>query len=91
MGAHASLKLAQVHHQVRDVLAVELLCAAQGLDLRGPFKPGPGLQAAHACIRARVSAMMVDRPVAPDIATVRALIDDGSILAAVEGALGALE
>jgi histidine ammonia-lyase len=91
MGAHAALKLATVHHQVRDVLAVELLCAAQGLDLRGPVKPGPGLQAAHAVVRARVPAMLVDRPVAPDIASVRALIDDGSILAAVDEALGALE
>jgi len=91
MGAHAALKLRQVHDQVRTVLAVELLCAAQGLDLRAPLRPAPGLGAAHDAIRARVPAMMVDRPVSPDIEAVRQLIEDGTILAAVEGQLGALE
>jgi histidine ammonia-lyase len=91
MGAHASLKLAQVHDQVRTVLAIELLCATQGVDLRAPFKPAPALRAAHDVVRARVSAMMVDRPVAPDIEAVRALIDDGSIVRAVETELGLLE
>jgi histidine ammonia-lyase len=73
------------------VLAVELLCAAQGLDLRAPLRPGPGLRAAHDCIRAAVPPMMKDRPVAPDIVAVRRLIDDGSLVAAVEHAVGALE
>jgi histidine ammonia-lyase len=91
MGAHAALKLRQVLDQVRIVLAVELLCAAQGLDLRAPLRPAPGLAAAHDALRARVPAMMQDRPVAPDIEAVRALIDDGTILAAVEAQLGALE
>jgi histidine ammonia-lyase len=85
MGAHASLKLAQVHDQVRTVLAVELLCAAQGLDLRLPVRPGPRLRAAHALIREHVPAMPADRPIAPDIARVRAVIDDGSLLAAAWG------
>jgi histidine ammonia-lyase len=87
MGAHAALKLVQVHDQVRTVLAVELLCAAQGLDLRAPLRPGPGLAAAHACLRAQVPPMMTDRPIAPDIAAARRLIDDGSLLAAAQGAL----
>ena len=91
MGAHAAMKLAQVHEHVRLVLAVELLCAAQGLDLRAPLQPGPGLAAAHAAIRKHVSPMMVDRPISPDIMAVKQIIDDGSLLAAVEGALGSLE
>ena len=82
MGAHAALKLATIHDHVRTVLAIELLCAAQGIDLRRPLRTTPRLEAAHACIRARVPAMMVDRPIAPDIIAVRALIDDGSLLAA---------
>ncbi|HVV88658.1 MAG TPA: histidine ammonia-lyase [Kofleriaceae bacterium] len=86
MGAHAALKLAQVHDQVRTVLAIELLCAAQGLDLRRPLTSTRPLEAVHAAIRARVPAMMVDRPLAPDIATVRALIDDGTLLAAARAA-----
>jgi histidine ammonia-lyase len=37
----------------------------------------------HAVIRAKVPAMMVDRPLSKDIAAIRALIDDGSIAAAI--------
>ena len=83
MGATAALKLATIHDHVRLVLAIELLCAAQGLDLRRPLRTTKPLEAVHAVIRAKVPAMMVDRPLAPDIAAVRALIDDGSLVAAV--------
>ncbi|HEX4420360.1 MAG TPA: histidine ammonia-lyase, partial [Kofleriaceae bacterium] len=82
MGATAALKLATIQDHVRTVLAIELLCAAQGVDLRRPLKTTRPLEAIHAAIRARVPAMMVDRPIAPDIVAVRALIDDGSLLAA---------
>ncbi len=91
MGAHAALKLHTVLDQVRTVLAIELLCATQGIDLRAPHRPGPGLSAAHDAIRAKVPMMMVDRAISPDIQVVRGLIDDGSILTAVQEAIGALE
>lgn len=91
MGAHAAMKLHKVHDYVRTVLAIEILCAAQGLDLRRPLRPGPGLRAAHALIRSKVPPMTTDRPVAPDIAAVRALIDEGLLLRAVEDAIGTLE
>lgn len=83
MGATAALKLAMIHDHVRTVLAIEILCAAQGLDLRRPLRTTKPLEAVHAVIRARVPAMMVDRPLAPDIMAVRAMIDDGSLVAAV--------
>jgi histidine ammonia-lyase len=79
MGATAALKLAIIHDHVRTVLAIELLCAAQGIDLRRPLTTTPRLEAVHATIRARVPAMMVDRPIAPDIVAVRRLIDDGAL------------
>jgi len=86
MGATAALKLAMIHDHVRTVLAIELLCAAQGLDLRRPLTSTRPLEAVHAVIRAKVPAMMVDRPIAPDIRAVRAMIDDGSLLAAARAA-----
>jgi histidine ammonia-lyase len=86
MGATAALKLAQIHDHVRHVLAIELLCAAQGIDLRRPLKTTAPLEAVHAVIRARVPAMMVDRPIAPDIVAVRRMIDDGSLLEAAAAA-----
>jgi histidine ammonia-lyase len=82
MGATAALKLAMIHDHVRTVLAIELLCAAQGLDLRRPLRTTARLEQVHAAIRTRVPAMLVDRPLAPDIAAVRALLDDGTLLAA---------
>jgi histidine ammonia-lyase len=82
MGATSALKLATIGDHVRTVLAIELLCAAQGIDLRRPLTTTKPLEAVHAAIRAKVPAMMTDRPLAPDIAAVRALIDDGSLIAA---------
>ncbi len=86
MGATAALKLAMIGDHVRTVLAIELLCAAQGIDLRRPLRTTPALEAVHATIRARVPAMMTDRVISTDIVAVRALIDDGSIIAAVVAA-----
>jgi len=86
MGATAALKLAMIHDHVRTVLAIELLCAAQGIDLRRPLTTTGPLEAVHAVLRARVPAMLVDRPIAPDIVAVRALIDDGSLVAAARRA-----
>jgi len=54
MGATAALKLATIHDHVRLVLAIELLCAAQGIDLRRPLRTTPPLEAVHAVIRAKV-------------------------------------
>jgi len=86
MGATAALKFATIHDHVRTVLAIELLCAAQGLDLRRPLTSTRPIEAVHAVIRAKVPAMMVDRPLAPDIQAVRALIDDGTLIAAARSA-----
>jgi histidine ammonia-lyase len=80
MGAHAALKLAQIHDHVRHVLAIELLCAAQGIDLRRPLRAGPIVEEMHARLRARVPAMMADRPIAPDIVAARELLDSGRLL-----------
>jgi histidine ammonia-lyase len=86
MGATAAIKLAMIHDHVRNVLAIELLCAAQGMDLRRPLSTTKPLEAVHAAIRAKVPPMMVDRPLSPDIMAVRALIDDGTLLATVRAA-----
>jgi histidine ammonia-lyase len=90
MGATAALKLAQIEDHVRTVLAIELLCAAQGLELRRPLRTTPVLEAVLAVIRARIPAMMVDRPLSPDIAAMRELVDSGALWAAARAAQPAL-
>ena len=81
MGATAALHLRTAVEHAEHVLAIEALCAAQGLDFRAPLKPGPALTAAHAAIRGRVPHLDADRPPAPDIAEARALLHAGELLA----------
>jgi histidine ammonia-lyase len=91
MGPTSALKLVQIHDHVRTVLAIELLAAAQGLDLRLPLRPGRFLQPVWAAIRKMVPPMFRDRPIHTDIAAVRGLIDDGTLLAAASPALPEFE
>jgi histidine ammonia-lyase len=81
MGATAALHLRTAVEHAEHVLAVEALCAAQGIDFRAPLRPGAGIAAAHAAIRARVPHLDADRPPAPDIAAARALVHAGDMLA----------
>ncbi len=74
MGSIAALKLQQVLDNVETVLAIEMLCAAQGIDFLSPLKPGKGSGAAYSAVRTIVSHMDADRNVSEDIAAVKELI-----------------
>ena len=67
MGMNAALKLRQIVEDVEQILAIELLCAAQGLDYRKPLKPGKQIEQALAGIRKIVPPLKADRPPATDI------------------------
>jgi histidine ammonia-lyase len=56
------------------ILAIEMMCAAQGLDYRLPLRPSPVVERAHAAIRALVRHLDEDRIPAPDIEAVARLI-----------------
>jgi histidine ammonia-lyase len=77
MGATGALHLLEVFDRAETVLAIEALCAAQGIDFRAPLRPGASVAAAHAAIRSRVPHLAADRPPAPDIAAVRVLLREG--------------
>ena len=81
MGATSALHLRQAIDRAGRVLAVEALCAAQGLDFRAPMRPGPGVAAAHERIRREIPHVDADRPPAPDIARMHGLVRDGALLA----------
>jgi len=68
MGMGAALKLQQVISNVWSVLAIELLAAAQGIDLRRPLRSSQPLEELHAGIRAHVEKWGDDRELSPDIA-----------------------
>jgi histidine ammonia-lyase len=75
MGWTAVRKLREVVANVRTCLAVEVCCAAQGIDLRADVAaPSEPLGAVHAAVRARVPRMDVDREVAEQTATIDELL-----------------
>jgi histidine ammonia-lyase len=77
MGWTAVRKLRQVTANVRTCLAVEILCGAQGIDLRSQIAPpSAAMAAAHATVRERVDRMDVDREVSGQITAVDALLPD---------------
>jgi histidine ammonia-lyase len=90
MGTIAARKARAILENVEAVVSIELLCAAQGLDLFTNLKPGEGTLAAYRAIRRAVPHLGADRELAPDIEAVRGLVRSGAILAAVEAAVGPL-
>jgi histidine ammonia-lyase len=75
MGWTAVRKLRDVVANVRTCLAVEICCAAQGVDLRAEIaKPSEPLAAVHAAVRAAVPMMEVDREVSEQITSVDGLL-----------------
>jgi histidine ammonia-lyase len=67
MGMTSALKFAHVVKNVEMILAIELLCAAQGLDFLKPLKPGPRLQAVHERVRLLVPFIERDTPLSAHI------------------------
>jgi histidine ammonia-lyase len=89
MGWTSMRKLRDVVRNVRSVLAVEVVCAAQAIDLRAETAaPSPAVGAAHRLLRQHVPAMNVDREVAPQISAVDALLPE--LVAAAEDVVGPL-
>lgn len=82
MGVHAAHKLAALVRNVRDILAIEALCAAQGLDLLEMRSSAP-LEAARAVVRENSPRLVEDRSLAPDIAATAEAIRRELLLAAV--------
>lgn len=90
MGWGAARKLRRVVDNLGRVLAVEIACAARGLDLRAPLEPAAGTGAAVAALRAQVAGPGPDRWLAPELAAAAGLVRSGAILAAVEARAGEL-
>ncbi|MFM2078124.1 MAG: hypothetical protein RJA49_2014, partial [Actinomycetota bacterium] len=90
-GWAAARKLRRAVDNLRRVLAVELVCAAAAIDLRGPILPGDGTGAALRVLRERVAGPGPDRWFSPDLRAAEQLLADGAILDAVETAIGTLE
>lgn len=87
MGTIAARKALGILENTRAVLAIELLCAAQGIDLRGG-KPAPGTGAAYQALRKEVACLEEDRELRLDIEKAQQLLQKGTILKEVEETIG---
>jgi histidine ammonia-lyase len=67
MSMSAALKLKQVVSNLEKILAIEFLCAAQGMDYLRPLKGGASVERAYQYIRSRISHVSEDRVLSVDI------------------------
>jgi histidine ammonia-lyase len=52
---------------VENILAIELMCGAQGIDFRAPLTPGRGVRVAHSRVRDIVAPLVKDRVLSTDM------------------------
>jgi len=88
MGTISARKCRDIIKNTEHVIATELLCAAQALDLFTNLKPGEGTLAAYAAIREAVPPLETDRILADDIDAIKTLMRSQKILDAVEKKVG---
>jgi histidine ammonia-lyase len=90
MGWSAGVKLRTLLANLARVLAVELLCAARGLELRAPLQPAAATAAVRDLVTARAGGPGPDRLLAPELAEAERLVRSGAVVAAAEAVLGEL-
>jgi len=83
MATGAALRLAPMVRHTRDIVAIELCAAAQGIELRAPLATSPRLAEALAIVRRDVPFWTHDRAFAPDLAAIAARIEEGAFTALV--------
>jgi histidine ammonia-lyase len=91
MGPIAVRKCTEILRNVRTVLAIEMMSAAQAYEFHEGRRPGRGSKVAYDLIRAKVPRLVDDRVLYPDIEAIRQMIEDCSILDAVEAEIGPLK
>jgi histidine ammonia-lyase len=90
MGNAAGLKALQVLANAEHAIAIELMAGAQAVEFLAPLEPGRGVAATRAFVRTLSERLVDDRPLSADIERVAGAIRDGTLVAAVERAVGAL-
>ena len=90
MGMTTAIKTRQIIENCWQVVAIELMAAAQAFDFRAPVRPAPATAAAYETIREYVPTLEEDRPLYNDINTLTRVVRDGKVLEAVEAVVGSL-
>lgn len=84
MGTHAARKAMEIIKNAENVLAIELLCACQALELRKPLEPSPVTGKILELVREHIPYLNSDRYMHPDIITAQKLITEKKIVKKVE-------
>ena len=79
MSMHAAIKAERALQLATHVIAVEVLCACQAIDLRKPLETSPALTRAHESVRDRVPTLVDDRSPAPDLDAIAEIIRVGKL------------
>jgi histidine ammonia-lyase len=79
MGMSGARRLERMLQNLRHILAIELLCACQGIDLLAPLETGTLAKKVYEAVRAASSKLTADRPLAPDINAVANLVAEAAI------------
>ena len=87
MATYAARRLTDMNENTRYVLAVELLAAAQGLDLRRPLRSSKVIESAYDTVRSVVDKWEHDRYFQPDLEAVASLIQRGRLGGWIHGFL----
>jgi histidine ammonia-lyase len=82
MAAHAARRLTRMNDNLTQIIGIELLVAAQGIELRAPLTTSAPLAAAIAALRKSVPKLGPDRYMAPDLAAASAMVRSGKLIAA---------
>ena len=90
MGPIAVRKCTEIVKNVRTVLAIEMMSAAQAFEFHEGRRPGKGTAVAYDLIRTKVPKLVDDRVLYPDIEAIRQLVEDNAILDVVESEIGPL-
>ncbi len=80
MAAHAARRLARMNDNLGRIIGIELLVAAQGIEMRAPHATSPALTAAMVKLRSEVTKLESDRYMAPDLAAASALVRTAALL-----------
>lgn len=87
MGPHAGAKARQIIENAATIVAIEVMCAAQGLEFLKPLRPGRGVAVCYEAVRRLVLPLAADRPLDADIEKVKGLMMEGGLIAAAERAV----
>jgi histidine ammonia-lyase len=88
MATFGARRLQSMISNTANILGIELLAAAQGIEFLRPLQSSAALEAVHALLRKDIPAHHVDRYLAPDMAHATQMVRDGTVASVVRGMAG---